>query len=406
MSIDTAVLAIPEARTGPAPETRWYAAEVAGLPVLVRNLFLLKSLGVRTVHVSASEKELPGLREFLSTWRADRRLPRVETHGPAGMAPGVLPRLYLLADATHVFHPKLVEFALARQSRAAVVAEDGAPPAVGLLAEEDPPSPSALPALPRVAGPKGSFSRPARNGGERRDAERLVFRSLGRETDGWVASRLNRPLSLWISRRLVGTSIRPNGITLFNFLVGAGSGALAALGSSASVAAAGVLYQLASMLDGVDGEVARAKFLASRTGAWLDTACDEATNLMFLVGVIVGVQRQTPSRAFFWLGVATLGLYSLTLALLYGQLAFGLRRTSLLAFQEEIHKPEFRKRKASRLILLLQPLIKRDLYALLFMCLCLAGFPRLIVTLWLVAVVLTPVLFVREVLGSIGRDRA
>jgi CDP-L-myo-inositol myo-inositolphosphotransferase len=160
------------------------------------------------------------------------------------------------------------------------------------------------------------------------------------------------------------------------------------------------------MLDGVDGELARAKFLVSRAGAWFDTACDEATNLMFLVGVIVGIQRQARSRAFFWLGVATLGLYLLTLVLLYGQLAFGLRRTSLLAFQEEIHKPEFRKKKGARLILLLQPLIKRDLYAFLFMLLCLAGFPRLIVVLWLVAVVLTPVLFLKEVLGSIGRGRA
>ena len=393
MNIDTAVLVIPGARNDAGFESRWYAAEVAGLPLLVRTLFLLQSRHILRVHILASESELPELTVLLSRWKTDRRLPRVETQAPEGPDTGALPPLYLLIDGARVIHPMLIDFAREQRTRAALATEEGGPAGIGVLSGEERPSLSTLCVLPQILAPKGLFSRPARNRTERHDVEGLVFRSLRRETDGWVASRLNRPVSLFLSRRLIRIPLHPNGFTLVTFLVGLGSGALAARGSPLSMAAAGVLYQLASVLDGVDGEVARAKFLTSRAGGWLDTICDEATNLAFLIGVIIGIRRMHYPGILLSLGTAALALYILTLLLLYGQLVFRLRSSSLLAFQEEIGRPEFRGRKMARFVLFLQPLIKRDLYAFLFMVLCLAGFPGLIVVLWLVAVALTPVLY-------------
>jgi len=45
----------------------------------------------------------------------------------------------------------------------------------------------------------------------------------------------------------------------------------------------GFLFQLASILDGVDGEVAKFTFKVSKIGGWLDTIGDNSTLLMFLV---------------------------------------------------------------------------------------------------------------------------
>ena len=46
-----------------------------------------------------------------------------------------------------------------------------------------------------------------------------------------------------------------------------------------------ILFQIASIVDGVDGEIARATQRSSKSGATLDTATDAATNFAFLAGI-------------------------------------------------------------------------------------------------------------------------
>ena len=48
------------------------------------------------------------------------------------------------------------------------------------------------------------------------------------------------------------------------------------------------LLQCASILDGVDGELARVRFQYSTFGQWLDTVCDDASNILFYAGVAIG----------------------------------------------------------------------------------------------------------------------
>jgi CDP-L-myo-inositol myo-inositolphosphotransferase len=55
--------------------------------------------------------------------------------------------------------------------------------------------------------------------------------------------------------------------------------------------AGGLLYQAASIFDGVDGEMARATFRSSRPGAAADSLIDMATNLLFIVGVTIQAAR-------------------------------------------------------------------------------------------------------------------
>ena len=58
-------------------------------------------------------------------------------------------------------------------------------------------------------------------------------------------------------------------------------------GGEAGLVLGGLLFHAASVLDGVDGEMARATLRTSPSGATLDSAVDLATNFLFLAGITV-----------------------------------------------------------------------------------------------------------------------
>ena len=103
-----------------------------------------------------------------------------------------------------------------------------------------------------------------------RAAERRLLRSLVKDTDGFMARHVERPISLMISRRLAGTRITPNQMSLISVAVGICGGPFF-LSSRPLMQTIGALLFLAhSILDGCDGELARLKFQQSRWGGVLD----------------------------------------------------------------------------------------------------------------------------------------
>jgi 1L-myo-inositol 1-phosphate cytidylyltransferase / CDP-L-myo-inositol myo-inositolphosphotransferase len=123
----------------------------------------------------------------------------------------------------------------------------------------------------------------------RRAIGELVDRYGSKATDGPVARLVNRPLSRFVSRRLLATRIGPNPVTLANLALLLLSGVLLALGADDDVLliAGGVLVQVASALDGVDGEVARVAGRRSELGAVLDAVCDRYGDLAVYIGAAV-----------------------------------------------------------------------------------------------------------------------
>src|SRR5829696_1007005 len=117
----------------------------------------------------------------------------------------------------------------------------------------------------------------------------LVDRYGAKSTHGPVARTLNRPLSKRISRRLLATGIGPNPVTLANLGLLVLSGVLLALGGhhDGLLIAGGMLAQVASALDGVDGELARVSGRSSAQGAVLDAVCDRYGDLAVLAGAAV-----------------------------------------------------------------------------------------------------------------------
>ena len=89
--------------------------------------------------------------------------------------------------------------------------------------------------------------------------------------EGIVSKYLNRRLSRPIAQLLKRTFITPNQVSVVALLMALGSAALFYYDQNIW---AGVLVQASSIVDGVDGDLARAKDMASRFGGFFDALLD------------------------------------------------------------------------------------------------------------------------------------
>lgn len=133
-------------------------------------------------------------------------------------------------------------------------------------------------------------------------ARRMLLANLAKpHEDGFISRHLNRPLSRRISGRLARTPLIPNAITVLSFLICLCGAFLFSLGGYLWTLIAGLLAQLASVIDGCDGEIARLKFQSSRFGAWLDTVLDRYGDAAIAVGISYGYWLTHP-EPIAWLG--------------------------------------------------------------------------------------------------------
>jgi phosphatidylglycerophosphate synthase len=136
-------------------------------------------------------------------------------------------------------------------------------------------------------------------------AEQKLNRWLVKPTDG-VFARMNRRISIPISRQLIKFPITPNMVSGFTLGVSLMAGASYALGGYWNTLLGAVLSVWASILDGCDGEVARLKLQATDFGCWLETACDYLYYLFIFAGMTIGLVRSSGNRAFGAWGAALL----------------------------------------------------------------------------------------------------
>ncbi len=132
-------------------------------------------------------------------------------------------------------------------------------------------------------------------------AERKLDRWLVKPTDG-IYARLNRRISIPISRQLIKFPITPNMVSLFTLGVGIASAGFFAYGGYWSTLLGAFLCLFASILDGSDGEVARLKLQESDFGCWLETICDYAFYLFLLVGMTIGRWRSSGTKTYLVYG--------------------------------------------------------------------------------------------------------
>ena len=128
-------------------------------------------------------------------------------------------------------------------------------------------------------------------------AERWLLRGSGKSRDGFVSRYLNRPISCTVSQFLLKTSMTPNLwtvlITAFPLL-----GFLFMIhGTYAGFVIGAAFFNLHSILDGCDGEIARAKYLDSEKGPGIDALGDLISLLLFSIGLGFGLFRSSPQHA-------------------------------------------------------------------------------------------------------------
>ncbi|MCZ6833763.1 MAG: NTP transferase domain-containing protein, partial [Acidobacteria bacterium] len=109
--------------------------------------------------------------------------------------------------------------------------------------------------------------------------------------DGFISQYMNRPLSRRLSVALSRTPLSPNHITLLSFFMGLLGAAGLATTAPWFWVAGGILIQIASIVDGCDGEIARIKLLQSPQGAWLDTVLDRYSDLAIGLAVIFAASQ-------------------------------------------------------------------------------------------------------------------
>ena len=123
-------------------------------------------------------------------------------------------------------------------------------------------------------------------------SEKHLLRHIGKSQDGIVAKFLNRPISRVITRFLLKLPITPNAWTILTFALAPVAFVFLVRGDYTGFLVGSALFQLINILDGCDGEIARAKYLDSERGRRLDAFCDFVANLIFVLCLGVGLFRQ------------------------------------------------------------------------------------------------------------------
>jgi len=99
---------------------------------------------------------------------------------------------------------------------------------------------------------------------------------------------INEPIAKRFVAVLKNTFITPNQVTYFSVLVGFASGYSFSQGSWASSVTGGLLLELTLILDCVDGQLARAKNMASYWGRLIDGIAGYCAYLAVIYGIISG----------------------------------------------------------------------------------------------------------------------
>lgn len=361
---------------------------VAGLPLLLRLMLTVQAAGATSIAVAVPLGERAPAEEAAADARCRAMVTVYEVAAAANAVPdeALGPGGSVLVAHAEVLAPhELYRTLLARISAGAdgavLVDGDVAPGPLALdrallsgvswadLADADAwrdrPGVEALP----VERPL--WWADARTVAGRRAAAHALFEACRKPVDGFVSRHLNRHVSLRISRALVGTPLTPNQATVITFGVGLVAAWFATLGGYWASLTAAALMQLNSILDGVDGELARVRFQGSKLGQWLDTLGDDASNLIFWLALSVSAPLYPHGRWLQIAGWVAAGTTAAVALLYYRELAQkGTGDLNALSWSFEAQRPVG---FTGYVVLFFRYLLKQDAFIFLLLVAALFG---------------------------------
>ncbi|MEM1324176.1 MAG: lysylphosphatidylglycerol synthase domain-containing protein [Bacteroidota bacterium] len=223
------------------------------------------------------------------------------------------------------------------------------------------------------------------NPGMFKEAERRLLKSLIKPTDGWVSKNINRHISTRTSLFLSRFGVSPNAMTTFVFFFTIWGAWLAASGEYMWIAVGGLIFQIASILDGCDGELARLTFKGSQFGAWYDTLTDNLRYIVFFSALGISGYRATGLDIYFF---ATIIFFLLALYIAGRMAMFTWNKkehlTNLQVTKEVDELAAKSKHWWEKLVGLLRGIDKQDVSAFIAFILCVVGLYK--VMFWLVCI--------------------
>ena len=206
---------------------------------------------------------------------------------------------------------------------------------------------------------------------------------MSKPQDGFVSRFLNRPVSRRITHVLLKFPIHPNAVTMSSLALPLVASFFLLRGNYLSVVIGAALFQLFSIADGCDGEIARAKNLESKFGERLDNVCDFLGSLVYVLALGSGLDHSKEGV------VCALLITANELLLRWGT------RTPGLA-SEEFHESFYARHHGmighsglldlgERFVWWLFQLTKRDVAMFVFLVLALSNMASWIIHLWTIA---------------------
>ncbi len=306
---------------------------VGTLPVILRSILGLQKAGAKRIIICVDAAQGPKLtRELLATHRLPRCVMWFESERNS-VLPQLLKEVALGSGDNHLsvvagdsaYHPALLREAVEWDGEQEVLALQSNNGPVGIwalsraaamrVAERYQAEVDNVEQLHALFTEKNTVdNRPVledrwqrvRTPEERIAAERKLDHWLVKPTDG-IFARMNRRISIPISRQLIKWPITPNMVSLFTLGVGFTAGVFFARGGYWNVLFGAMLSVWASILDGCDGEVARLKLLESDFGCWLETICDYLYYLFIFSGMAIGMVRSFGPTYLVWSGLLLFG---------------------------------------------------------------------------------------------------
>ncbi|MFB6307388.1 MAG: CDP-alcohol phosphatidyltransferase family protein [Flavobacteriales bacterium] len=202
-----------------------------------------------------------------------------------------------------------------------------------------------------------------RNEKEFKSSENEFLNTLIKPTDGWVSRNLNRPVSLTFSKYLTRLNISPDLITYITLIIGILNSILFCFGGYYPLMIGSFMFHATSVLDGVDGELARLEYKSSERGEWLDTFADNLIYITSLIGLVIGIYRNNPSDIVFYSGIISAIIVILALLSLYLYLLRQKKGGSLVSVEYSFEKGNT---KFDEIMRYAAALGKRDFFALFF----------------------------------------
>jgi len=242
-----------------------------------------------------------------------------------------------------------------------------------------------------------------------RRAEKLLVWSLRKQAQGIAAYWINRHISLPVTRAIMRTSILPNHVTVFCFLLALTGGIVIGQGGYLAGLLGMALVNLGSILDGVDGELARLKYRFSNIGAWLDTLADDFGNVAYVSGIAVNLHAAGHPSWAVPLAATALACFALTQSTQYFLITKVYRSGDLAAIPWAFQSNEFLTAKPKGLIewlkVTLPKTLKRDFALTMFVVFAALGHLEWILVVFSAGAIVFFVVFAIQFMRNLGSIR-